>query len=288
MTQQEFTENGVGKRILRIISTDQLNAMRHFLATIFYDLPDALQTCKKDAAEKRAVGESHLFVLRSPDGDGVHSYFDKIADMCERTGYAFSAMKARSIFQALTKEEMTFDQLDAAVDELGIRVRDEMSICGYFVVPKEDYGAFFEPFPFGRDVTDRFPKIMLDAREANQCLVLERSTACVFHLMRIWEYCTREYGKFLNVRPMRSGKKIPIDEAGFDQILTLVENKLTEKNSRISRANKHKWIRPLKFLLAIKESRNETMHPGQMYTLSDAQGLYDLTKNYLTTLASIL
>jgi hypothetical protein len=65
------------------------------------------------------------------------------------------------------------------------------------------------------------PKAEDDIRESVFCYVLERNTACVFHLMRVAEYCLRALASKLRVSlRQKKGKLHPIEFADWDKVIT--------------------------------------------------------------------
>ena len=82
------------------------------------------------------------------------------------------------------------------------RFEDEMSSKNCFIIPAGKEG-FFDPVEpiFGLDVESKFSVMSEDIAEAGKCLALERSTAAVFHLMRVMEIgvqrlCRRQVREF--------------------------------------------------------------------------------------------
>ena len=60
----------------------------------------------------------------------------------------------------------------------------------YFVEPKRE--AFYVGGSFSQDIKDAFPFSIYDMEAAGKCLALGRGTACVFHLMRVFEVGFRD------------------------------------------------------------------------------------------------
>src|SRR5216683_4653264 len=69
-----------------------------------------------------------------------------------------------------------------------------------FYGPETEYAQYFENAQlFGLEVFNAFPRANDDVTEAGNCLALERSTACVMHLMRAAEVALRALAKALGV-----------------------------------------------------------------------------------------
>jgi len=276
---------------LTILSISQFAEMRLFHAHVFFNVGQLLQfveTVSKD-------GDGSGKVLHGGDLS-LSKQFKDIADGCEKIKYRLSTKTARRIAKQLSEETISWVDLGCSVRDLNSRISDEMLDGLCYVISDEEKDLLVNRFPFGGAVATRFDGAKYDIQQATKCLILldtpndlNAGTACVFHLMRIWEHCTKEYGRLLKLRPKHNKKRIPIDEAGWQQILDLAVNKLGAKPSRVKKSDKQKWSLPLPFLLAIKDGyRNDVMHTGSKYSASDARGLYALTKDYLASLVEIL
>jgi len=67
-------------------------------------------------------------------------------------------------------------------------------------------------------VAERFPEAIFDMAEAGKCLALDRSTASVFHLMRVTEYGLNGVSVFLKI-------KDPLGP-NWDQIIKSIDSEL--------------------------------------------------------------
>ena len=80
-----------------------------------------------------------------------------------------------------------------AIAILGIieRTVDELEERTFLLIPKETAHLFLDGQPFGAKVEAKFSSFTEDITEASRCLSLNRSTATVFHLMRVMERAGR-------------------------------------------------------------------------------------------------
>jgi hypothetical protein len=146
------------------------------------------------------------------------------------------------------------------------------------VLPAEKV-ALYEPkeLLWGADVRSKFPSATKDIDEAAKCLAFGRSTAAVFHSMRVMEIALKAVRQCLGVSA--SGRN-------WGDAL---------KDIRDERAKRGlvKWAKNDFFqdvygrLDAIKDAwRNTTMHVENVYTEEDAARIFDYTKGFMEKIAS--
>jgi hypothetical protein len=105
-----------------------------------------------------------------------------ISDFCEKLELRVSASAAKQLAHIETSEQMAFE-----LPHLRNIMFTEIDARTYYG-PLTQYAKYFEnPKLFGDDVFSAFPSATDDITEAGTCLALERSTACVMHLMRVAE-----------------------------------------------------------------------------------------------------
>ncbi len=140
---------------------------------------------------------------------------------------------------------------------------------------------------FGIDVASKFASLSNEIEESAQCLVLDRSTASVFHLMRVMEVGLRSLGKSLNESSL-DPKKNPSWEA----ILRKCDDQLQKPNAQRST----EWQTDPTFfatatanLRAVKDAwRNPTMHIERDYDPEEARDVWNSVRAFMRHLASKL
>jgi hypothetical protein len=157
----------------------------------------------------------------------------------------------------------------------------EMKRVEFLRVDKPDfYGS--SPL-FRRFVTDVYPQLTFDIVEAGNCLALDRSTACVFHLMRIMELGVQKLGSKLNV-PL-------VNESVWQKIMDQVNSRITampEKPAAKKRA-KERYAEIAGHLYHVKVAwRNPVMHPKRTYTPEEAEQLFNSVKMFMEVLVTFL
>jgi hypothetical protein len=173
-----------------------------------------------------------------------------------------------------------FDEIERAIM---FEVEDEL----FLHVPKEKakYYESLEPL-FGLAIKDKFPKASFDISEAGSCLALNRSTACVFHLMRVAEHGLRVLARRLGVKV----KKKPIDYAEWEEILTQINAKVDDiskkprgqKKTEMQEFYRGAWGE----FTAFKDVwRNNVMHAHRSYDEHQALSVYLHVRDFMQRLA---
>jgi hypothetical protein len=179
------------------------------------------------------------------------------------------------------------NELHARIRELRETIVSELRERKFFFVTRSDLYENAN-FAFGLEVYERFPDARTDIVEANKALALERSTASVFHSMRIAESGLRHLGRLLKVK-LKKNKALEF--ADWKAILDAVNAKLTQlRNSKRSR----KQDRLLGFygevetqLRSFKDAwRDRTMHGRTTYDSLQAESVLNHVKEFMQRLAS--
>jgi hypothetical protein len=84
---------------------------------------------------------------------------------------------------------------------LAERLEDELQARVFLAIPPLKLQYFRKAELFGELVAEKFTGATLDIEEAGNCYVLERLTACVFHLMRVVEHGLLALAKDLKITP---------------------------------------------------------------------------------------
>lgn len=158
-------------------------------------------------------------------------------------------------------------------------VHSELESRMFFHVTPEEAVYHDQKELFGMAVNAKFPTIQYDMVEAGNCYSVGRSTACVFHLMRIMEVGVQGFGTKLGVALA--------DEKNWQNILDETNKALKALPAKgpatieMSQASAN--------LYAVKLAwRNEVMHPNDTYTLEEARNLIQQVKLFMEKLATII
>jgi hypothetical protein len=135
---------------------------------------------------------------------------------------------------------------------------------------------------FGQDVEQRFPSIAEDISEAARCLALDRTTACVFHLMRSLEAVVQQLGDKLHAKIIDKDK-IDLNWG------VILENMKKPIEAMGKGPTRDKWSEALTLLFHVKQAwRHPTMHPKQTYKSDEARDVFNATGSFLRYLATLL
>jgi hypothetical protein len=206
-------------------------------------------------------------------------------------------------FRGLLEPTVDLAALSLCVESLESRVGDELRTRMFWFVPPNREKYSLEEHPFGKQVTDKFPKQSEDIKEAASCLCFGRYTAAVFHLMRVME---RSVHFFAEKRLGIAGWSI--DDKEWGKILTKINGALDAEDARIAAAsaaagsrvaaNRAAWAQIKKakrklagrretaaYLHHVKDAwRNDTMHAKRTYTQEQAEEVFKYVSTFMRSL----
>jgi hypothetical protein len=162
-------------------------------------------------------------------------------------------------------------------NDLSETIRRELQTVNFFYMPSKQARFYRQNELFGSKVAAKFPSLEFDIIEAGNCFAMGRSTACVFHLMRIMEVGVQKFGSMLGVA-LASQKNW--------------QNILDETNKAIKTLPKTPDAVVLSQIAAhlynVKVAwRNQVMHPHDKYTLDEAEDLIGHVKAFMKALAKL-
>jgi hypothetical protein len=163
-------------------------------------------------------------------------------------------------------------------------LRDLLGNEFYFHLDGKDVPLFQDQESFGPVVTRKFPKAIEDISEAAKCLALQRTTASVFHLMRVMELGVQRLGGKLKVT-------ISIKDETWHQIMLHVNGKIEKLPSKTPREKERKsaLAGAAAHLQSVRLAwRNEVMHPKQTYTRQEAYDIFYATRVFMSYLAELV
>jgi hypothetical protein len=166
------------------------------------------------------------------------------------------------------------------VYELNLRMADELDKRFFLSVSPEEIEYYRQQSPlFGQEVEDKFPSMSEDISEAGKCLALGRSTACVFHLMRVMEIGLRRVGTAIGVALTASKNwQNILDE--MNKRIRAMDQK-DEKTKRYASASAHLYNVKLAW-------RNEVMHPKQTYTAEESKLLFSAVGVFIRDISNLV
>ena len=251
--------------------------MQKFSATMFLEAIQVFEQASiigMSIDKTKSVPEAELMASR----DGISI----LANSCYRLGFYMSAKYAFALCSDIWEDRtMTYDEYGERLSVLSQRIRDEADMELFLHVSPERSESYEQREPiFGQVVADKYPSVAYDIAEAGKCLALDRSTACVFHLMRTLESGLKSLSRALGIPYAPS----------WESHLKQINEKVTMKHKKKG----IKWRRDESFfkeiagnLTAIKIAwRNPTMHIVRVYTLEEADDIFRTTRTFMQRMAS--
>jgi hypothetical protein len=160
------------------------------------------------------------------------------------------------------------------------RMRDDMEDRILLTIPVENAGIYRQSEPlFGTDVEAAFTSLSEDIAEAGKCLSLGRSTARVFHLMRIMEGALQKFGEKLGVTLVGTKNWQNILDETNKAIRGL--NPKDKQTAAYAEASAHLFNVKLAW-------RNEVIHPKQTYTQEESRDIFNATGVFIRDLSGLL
>ena len=201
---------------------------------------------------------------------------EHIREDCEKIGLKTSVFCAAD-FIGLAGG-MNIGELTRSLRELENTIRREMQGCMFFHMPPERTPFYAQRHLFGVTVAVKFPAMQYDIVEAGNCYAMGRSTACVFHLMRIMEFGVQRFGAKLGVTFTDTKDWHNIVEQ-INAAIKVLPQKAPE-TVELSQAAAH--------LYNVKVAwRNRVMHPHDVYTLEEAGDILSHVRAFMKTLANL-
>jgi len=210
---------------------------------------------------------------------------EEARDLCREMGFGSAAAQADRIRHGVERffDQYTTEQLRRDLESLRRQMVDEIKTRLFLHVPPADVDLYLESEPFGAAVGAAFPSAIHDVREAAICLALDRSTACVLHLMRVLELCIkrginprlkielkgdRKWADYIGAirnrvknKPRLPGIDWQLDEPFYDRVADDLDN-----------------IRAI--------WRNPTMHAAASYQPRDARSIFGFFHSFMEHLAT--
>ena len=272
-----FTPFGGGSRVV------SLWEMLRFHADKFVEVLNLLNTVETLLAAPKDL-------LSDPDmlsyfGDEVQRLKGQLLGM----NLWLSAKEAERLSFGLTKSNR--DKPDAwalyikrHIEKLRERVADELEGKALYYV--SDHVNLLSESPlFGEQVDDAFPSAQYDISEAGRCLALNRSTACVVHLMRALEFGLSSLATALDMNRTNENWN------------TIIEDIEKEIRSRNKASHGEKWRNndepffsgaAAHFRLIKNVWRNHAAHGRAKYTEEQAEEIYVSVRSFMRHLSERL
>jgi hypothetical protein len=248
--------------------------MEKFSADMFFYIAKYLADIRAIFAAKEPTFEFATI----EEGSSGDKTLQGIADLCTKTGLRVSAKAVQHIMN-LTRKKTGAGIYKEAITQLERTIKWEMEDKLFMFIPPDRAAYYDKSELFGESVNSKFSTVQFDVVEAGNCYASGRSTAAVFHLMRIMEIGVQSLEQTLGVAL--------VQEKNWQNILDEINKKvkaLLQKDPKTVRLSQC-----CANLYAVKLAwRNEVMHPKETYTLEEADNLIRQVKLFMEQLATIV
>lgn len=215
----------------------------------------------------------------------VAKFFDDIVDSLRRINADIalpSALAQCTRMRDLLSQNQNPAYLKNALTALHDRIQDELSSRMFYYIRPENVDRYTEQNLFGEKVAASFPNTASDIEAAGKCIALGRSTAAVFHVMRVLELAMRSLA-------LRFG-------VDYTPNLTEFADAIRKKSdvSNVNKSQSLKSIEPfvkdlISDLMALKSAwRNPTLHFTRNYSDEEADDIFRCAKRLMSHLAEWL
>lgn len=247
-----------------------------------------------DTARRLTALEHHLKEIKEDYGcvsDAHREIFlpllAEIETECKRAGLTFSLVHIEWSLTRLNDKECLVKELKQFLPGIRDRIQEELHLNIYLRIESHHKEFYEGEMLFGEKVAQNFSSSSYDICEAGKCLALNRSTASVFHLMRIMENGLQALGKSLN-DPNLNPKKNPSWDAMLKKCLVELQKPLADRCTEW-KSDDVFFSQATGNLLAVKNAwRNPTMHIGEKYTDEEASDIFLAVRGFMRHLATKL
>jgi len=237
-------------------------------ATIFH------VTEELDERTKVKAIESLTFVEREFRAIGLGITADTVKDIINALQAANAILRN---FQWLNDQVTTIEKL----------VERELTHKVFLYITPEK-SRFFpvgnNPYPLTEAVFKAFPSATYDTNEAAWSLALDRSTAAVFHLMRILEIALSELGKVFGVSLAHTNWGNALDQ--IEAKIRIMHTDPVWKAKPDCKEQQEFYAQAASHFGILKDAwRNYTMHIRAKYTEDEAEQIFATVKAFMVKLS---
>jgi hypothetical protein len=216
--------------------------------------------------------------------------FRDVLDHCETLNMPVASKQARDAIRMITElgtpNSYDADSIQKMAQLVANTIETEIDLKLFYGIGAEHSNFMNTTCSFGDQTALRFESALYDIDEAGKCLALGRSTAAVFHLMRVMEISIRSMARCLNVPD-------PIRPA--ERNWGVMIRKLREAMDRLDKGTPRAWASPADralfddacaYLEGVRNAwRNATMHIENRYTEEEADNIFKSVRIFTRKLA---
>lgn len=257
--------------------------MQRFSARAFYLIGIEIGFIPSSVAKEAEEQAFPIQCLEEPASEALakltKAKATTIEEWCRTIDLDFSAEYARRMAEKLDKPMMR-NEILRQMGELRQRITDEMKGKLFMYIPPYHARFYGVQEPFGSEVAEKFPSIAFDAMEAGNCYACERSTACVFHLMRILETVLVVLGKPFNVTVTHTNWNTAIEQ--IEARIRDMHSDPVWKSLSDWKDQREFYSQAVSYLGVVKDAwRNFTAHARGKYTQEEARLMMMNIKSFM-------
>lgn len=223
--------------------------------------------------------------VRTNDANILEPHIRLLMDM----GFDMSSIQLNRIVQRCRDENpLSHSEMSTLSRELALRIQDESNLFSFFNLSRKEAEYFNDSEKlFGDDFALKFPSEgTFELNEAAKCYALGRSTACVFHLMRVMELGIKALSQCLGIPdPIK-----PSNRNWSLMLKAIKEDGIDQKwpNQAAKMAAGAEILESLYVSLdAVRNPwRNATMHVENKYTQEEAEHIFIAVKGFMKKLST--
>lgn len=209
----------------------------------------------------------------------------KLKPLLEQIGAGVTLAEVQRHLDELKKGWTNQDHLRLCYERIVDRLTDELRLIHLYGLDAAKV-KYFEPKEplFGIGFQTTFPSAAYELDEAGKCLALDRSTAAVFHLMRMMEIGLRAMSACLALPPPTKA-----GDRNWGTMLRAINSAIEAKTKSGAWSGDDRAI--FAELYASVEAvriawRNATMHVENKYTADEAEHIFIAVRGFMKKLAS--
>ncbi len=265
--------------------------MKDFLAPYYFTCGYQIEFVNGLRFDDPAILDSRLF-----DSPADYKYFldfvTEIRQNCDRDNFISAVHKCDFLLNELRNGTISYRQAIFTTNEIKRSIEFDMTQYFFYRMTRGERQDLENVTFFG---VNSFRDMQIEAEESVKCYVFERYTASVCHLMRLLELLHQKLGEHFGVTPKKNNEYIPITDADWGRLSSLVEqhiNSILSDNANKRTENEKKELLTLQSLLyplrIIREVRNKCMHGLETYGKEQAEEIAQTCSPQIRAIAKFL
>jgi hypothetical protein len=184
------------------------------------------------------------------------------------------ALKVLELGRRDSHDSLAGTSAERSANMISTTIETEMALRLFFFIPP-DRAKYYEPDEpiFGTEVQTKFPAGIYELDEAAKCMAFRRSTATIFHLMRLMEIALGAVSKCLAIPPPTRG-----GERNWGSILSKIKAETDRRNAASgwpTAGDRELFAELYVSLDAVRVAwRNATMHVENKYSTEEAEHIF--------------